>query len=446
MNSLKAGFASAKITPPMGINISGYFVERLADGVLDDIYVRALALEAGGKRVVMLSYDLCSVVTPTAKVIRKMVSEALGLPFEAIYLAATHTHTGPGCGQGEEGSLQNQYYNYLLTKSVSAAKEAVVDLKDAKMGWRIGEAAGIAFVRRFRMKDGSVKTNPGTGNPDILAPIGDVDNRVNVLRFERESDNICLVNFGDHPDTVGGCKISADWPGALCATMERAVDNCHCIFFNGAQGDVNHIDVNAKDGDLNDLTVDFDDVVRGYKHAQHMGHVVAGGVLQVYDKVNYVDVDDISYIEKTIEIPSNMPRPDQIELAHKYNDLHKAGKDDQIPYKGMELTTVVAEAGRMVNLEHGPESFPMAMEVLAIGPVAFVAIPGEPFTGIGRALKETEGFKMIMPCCNANGREGYFPMQEAYDEGGYESRSSVFKAGVAERIIEAGKELLKNVR
>ena len=36
------------------------------------------------------------------------------------------------------------------------------------------------------MKDGKVRTNPGVGNPDILHPIGDVDERVNVLRFDRE--------------------------------------------------------------------------------------------------------------------------------------------------------------------------------------------------------------------------------------------------------------------
>ena len=37
-------------------------------------------------------------------------------------------------------------------------------------------------------------------------------------------------------------------------------------------------------------------------------------------------------------------------------------------------------------------------------------------------------------------------MREAYDEGGYEARSSIFAAGVAERIIEEGLALLNDVR
>lgn len=47
--------------------------------------------------------------------------------------------------------------------------------------------------------------------------------------------------------------------------------------------------------------------------------------------------------------------------------------------------------------------------------------------------------------CLTNGAEAYFPMKDAYDEGGYEARSSIFKAGVAEQIIEEGKALLRDL-
>jgi hypothetical protein len=49
---------------------------------------------------------------------------------------------------------------------------------------------------------------------------------------------------------------------------------------------------------------------------------------------------------------------------------------------------------------------------------------------------------MTLPIACANGCEGYFPMTDSYDEGGYEARSSSFKAGVAEYIIEQSKKLL----
>ena len=128
--------------------------------------------------------------------------------------------------------------------------------------------------------------------------------------------------------------------------------------------------------------------------------------------------------------------------ARYINEMHLAGRDAELPWKAMMLTTVVAEAQRMIRLENAPETFPMNLLGLSIGPIAFVGIPGEPFTGIGRAIKDTEGFELICPCALTNGSEGYFPMQDAYDEGGYEARSSSFKAGCAEYIAEQGKELL----
>lgn len=122
--------------------------------------------------------------------------------------------------------------------------------------------------------------------------------------------------------------------------------------------------------------------------------------------------------------------------------MYQTGRDDELPYTGMMLTTKVAEAARMLRLEHGPESFEMELSGIAIGDVMMLGIPGEPFTGVGRSLKDTEGWELVIPTCNTNGKQGYFPMKEAYDEGGYEAGNSNFRAGVAEQIIEEGKELM----
>ena len=96
----------------------------------------------------------------------------------------------------------------------------------------------------------------------------------------------------------------------------------------------------------------------------------------------------------------------------------------------------------MCALENGPDAFHLEMTGVQIGPVALIGIPGEPFTGIGVQIKDTEGWAMIMPCAFANGSAGYFPMQSAFDEGGYEARSSRYRRDVAEKIVGGGKALL----
>ena len=167
--------------------------------------------------------------------------------------------------------------------------------------------------------------------------------------------------------------------------------------------------------------------------------------MQAYDKVQYVNVDKIEARIKKIEVPTNKATKEQLIEAHRINDLYIAGRANELPYEGMMLTTVVAEATRMVRLENEPETYEMLLSGMRIGPVIFMGIPGEPFTEVGRELKNTAGFDLILPMCNTNGKEGHFPMQDSYDEGGYEARTSTFKAGTAEFIIAEGKKLIKEM-
>lgn len=446
MNNLKVGFARIDITPMMGISLAGYFKDRFADGILDNIEMNAMAFECGDKRVILICLDHLGVRAVVANEFRDAISKATGVPFDAIFITATHTHTAPYIRPIPADELEAEYKQSVLRKIVDLSVFALEDMKPARMGFGTGKAPGVAFVRRFRMKDGSIQTNPGVNNPDILEPLGTVDETVNVVRFDREgADTLLIVNFANHPDTVGGNKISGDWPGFLRRTVEKSIDGTKVMYFNGAQGDVNHVNVHPKGGDFNDMFMDFDDVSRGYGHARYIGRVVAGGVFQCYDKVEYVDVDSIDFIEKTVSLPSNRPSPEQMPEARRINDLHMAGRDGEIPYTGMMLTTVVAEAERMIKLENGPDFFDLNMLCVRLGKVGLVGIAGEPFTGIGVALRDTPGYDMVMTVCTVNGDEGYFPMRSAYKEGGYESRSSEFREGVAEQLIDTGKALLKDI-
>lgn len=437
MNTLYAGFGRVNITPMMGVDISGYYAKRPAKGVLDELEANALALSCGDDRVLLIAVDTLHISTADMDVIRKDIEAATGVPFEAIFIHCTHIHSGGATNLNSEDALIREYTQSLRHKILDAASFALEDLKPTKMGWAVGKAPDVAFIRRFRMKDGSVRTNPGVGNPDIAGPIGEVDERVNVLRFDREGgETLVLANFGNHPDTLGSYwnRISADWPGAFRRTMEKAVDGVKAIFFNGAQGDVNHINVNHIPG------VDYSE------HAHRIGRVVAGAVMQVYDRVCYTDVDKLQYAQKVVQVPSNMPKPEDMPRAYEIKALYDAGREGELPYKGMENVTVVAEAVRMVALEHGPTHFPVGINAVAIGNIALIGIPAECFTGIGVGLKKAPGWDLVLPCVLVNGSTGYFPMQDAYDEGGYEARSSRLKAGVAELMIKEGMELLCQLR
>ena len=433
MSQFKAGFARLDITPPLGVHISGYYKVRIADGILDPLEVQCIAVSDGESTALLYNLDVAGIKQIRADIFRNAISAATGVHYEGIFLTCTHTHTGPVIGIPGTPDADEAYIAFLCRKLCDAGVLAIADLTPATASYARGEAPKVSFVRRFRMKDGYIRTNPGVGNPEIAHPIGSSDDMVQVLRLTREGkDEIVVVNFQVHPDTIGGCKFSADWPGFTRRELEQALPGSKCIFFNGAQGDVNHIDVRIPSDGFNG----------GYEYSRHMGRVIAGTVLQVFDKVKYVDVDSLRYKQTTIHVPAKRPTPEQIKEAKIIKELHETGRDNEIPYSGMMHTTVVAEALHFVELEHGPEFFDMDLSCVAIGNIALIGIPGEGFTGIGMGLKEAEGWDLILPTCLTNGKHGYFPMQDAFDEGGYESRSSKFKAGVAEYMIEEGKKLM----
>lgn len=449
MSDFLVGYAQVNINPPLGIGVSGYYIPRFAKGFLDDLEASALVLSCDGRRIVMISVDCCFINTELNQRYLGEIESAVGIGKENIFIAATHTHTGPLLTPWREAfdadeNLIEQYAGFVGLRLIDVVKLAMEDLKKARMGYAVGHAPErVAYIRRYKMKDGSTLTCPPINDPNIDHPIGELDQRINILRFDREGGHsIVLVNYGIHADTVNGEYISSDFPGWLRRTVETALDGTKCMFFAGAQGDVGSTNVHPTDSDMNDTEISFDNEMKSPGMARFVGRALAGTVLQVYDKVNYVDVESIGCLHNVVSVPANLPNPEQLLLAHKYKKLHEAGCDNEIPYEAMELTTVVAEALRMCRLENGPEEFHLNLMGVKIGPVAFVGIPGEPFTDIGKGIKDTEGWAMILPCALINGSEGYFPMKSAYDEGGYEARSSSYKSGVAEAIIAGGKKLL----
>ena len=441
---LSVGFSRVDITPPLGIPIAGYYQLRLARQVLDPLEASALAVSDGSRTVLIYSVDLLELKNEFCEPIIGFIARELGLPKEHIFIACTHTHTGPQLDGDAAPELRKEYFSFITRRLRDAGRFALDDLKPARMGYETAHAPNISFIRRYRMKDGDIHTNPGINNPDVVCPVGEIDDSVGVVRFDRESsDSVVIAHFAVHPDTIGGCVVSADWPGFARRTLEKTLDNVKCLVLNGAIGDVNHVNTSPKGGALNDLEMDFDDCMRGYGHSRHMGRVIAGAVLQVFDKVIYCDGARVEAAQAHLLCPSNRPAPEELPGAERICELHSSGRDAEIPFTGMQLTTVVAEAERMLELKDGPDAFDLLISAVRIGPVALIGIPGEPFSQTGREIQAAWKAGPALPCCCTNGYSNYFPLAKDYLEGGYEARSSLFKAGVAEAIRDKSVELLR---
>ena len=236
MEQIKVGYSAVVANPPLGIGIDGYYVPRFAKGNLDDIGVRAIALQQGETKIILLSVDSCMVHENQVAEYSALIEKETGVPADNIFLSATHTHTGPFLApttmfEADPAPIL-AYSEFLGTKVAEAAKLALADVKPARMGYIVGYAPErVAYIRRYKMKDGSTWTCPPINDPNIDHPIGTLDQRVNVLRFDREgAETVVLVNYGVHTDTVNGEMLSADWPAWMAKTLDKARDGVKCMF------------------------------------------------------------------------------------------------------------------------------------------------------------------------------------------------------------------------
>lgn len=427
---LQTGYAKLDITPAFGDFLEGYFEERPMDGVIDPLYAIAVAFANETDRAVLITLDTCLFLQETSDLLRRAVAEGCGLPYEAVFLQATHTHQGAAIGE------KNPTYTAFVTERLkNLVNLALADLAPTELYATRGRVEGVSFIRRFRMKDGAVQTNPGLQNPNVQEALGAADEESQLLVLKRAGKKeIGIVNFQVHPDVIGGCKCSADYPKFVRDTYEALVENALCIYINGAQGDTNHVDIRLS----------ADDLVEGYERAAYMGRKIAMSVACNRPLVTRIAGDKISFGQKNVTVSYNKGNPEELDAAiARYQVYCEKGLDAATPeFEGMRKIEVVSEAERMVLLMDKPDTTEVYVTALAVGDAAFVGFAGEPFTAMGVSVKENSPFALTMPACCANGYTAYFPTAQAFSEGGYEVVSTDFAEGTAETLVSGALELL----
>jgi len=359
----------------------------------------------------------------------------------AVIIACTHTHLGP-CTADAYGNEHNpEYVDWFVKKLTDTAVLAVQDLAPARLSYTRGEVKDVAFVRRFRMKDGSCRTNPGYLNPDIDHPLGSPDENSSLLIIKRENEpEIGIVNFQVHPDVIGGCKFSADYPRFVRDTYETLIPHSRCMYINGAQGDTNHVDVRLGPGACRGKADG------GYERSRYMGRKIAMSVIANYELARPLTGDRIAFGQKSYLAAVNKGTPQELEASRGVVEIFEAqGVDAITPFPGRTKAETRTIAKRVVALDKFPDEKELYLTAVSVGDVVFAGFPGEPFTDIGRAVKANSRFTLTIPACAANGYEGYFPMSTAFTEGGYEALNARYRIGTAEKLIEYSTEVVNGL-
>lgn len=434
---MKAGISKLNITPKLGAVLNGYYRERYADHVIEPLYVTSLAFSDGERTALAISLDISEILQKDTNDIRARVAAHTGLPFEAVFVACIHTHTAPVISEIIGFFKRDpEYYEFFCDRICESAAAAIADMKEASPSIARGKAEGVSFIRRFRKKDGTAVMHPPLSMMDeIIGPIGTPDETIQLVKLQRPgASDIAIVNFGTHPDVLGGTGICPDWPCYLRDTLEAALateadgQGVKVIFFNGAQGDVAHIDRMNR-------------IIRsGVEQSRHMGRKLAGAVLGIYTFTEPVSGEKVFFKQNMAHVAVAKGTPEQVEIAREIHRKYVAEED----VSGYPFDIVMAR--KYLRLEHRTPIIELNVVCVGFGDVAFVGLPGEPFVQTGRDIKEASPFLMTIPCCNANGSEGYFPTDDAMHEKGYEATSTLFKPGVAPELVSTSLRTLGEIK
>ena len=445
MKAMRAGFASADITPSDAVELAGYFNKRVSTGVLDPLQAKAVVIEDGPQVLAVVVADLVGLKRQQTEQIRQGLTNSFGLEPRNILLSATHTHTGPSVWAAFEVETALDYVPDVLVPGIeSAVGEALADLRPFRLLFGKTVEEGLAFNRRYWMKDGRVMTNPPKGSPDVVGPEGPIDHSLQVYAFERDGDIAALlVDANNHTDTVGGNQISADWPGrmskALAETMGREIT---VMLLNGPAGNINHFDR------------DIPHVQTSYEEAERIGRGYARFVLEALGSAEPVDAGKLRCGFRSFAAPYRKASPEELEWARQLCDNPPDTPEGDMTAEDLARGHPYVEwiyARALLSFQErygGSAGENLEIGGFCLGQSGFVGLPGEPFTEIGLAIKEQSPFERTTVFALCGDVAGYVPLPEHFEHGGYEPRTTLgnrFAPQVGPLLIEQASDLLKDL-
>lgn len=439
-SEFRVGTAIVDITPPVPFRMSGYFSERLSTGIKDRLFAKTVFFEQGKTQAAIVFCDLIGISRQVSQAARARVEQELGVPAQHISIVATHSHTGPlyfGAlrkhfhdrrikTNGEDDFEKVDFTTQLTRKLVDSIKQAKAAVQPVDLHAGSAIEKRLSFNRRFHMKTGGVRFNPGQQNPNIVRVAGPIDPQVGIISFSKPKADKPLgavIAFALHLDTVGGTEYSADYPIHLQHRLRKSLGADFVSFFGaGTCGDINHVDV----------------TIKGRRSAQEIGSMLGN---TVEEKINALTLQKSpSLAVKSVTVDALLQTFSAQEKKQAAADMEKVDTSELSFLKRVHAYKVNA-----VSMRPG-QSIPLEVQAFRLSPdCAIVTLPGEVFVDLGIAIKTASPFKETLVIELANDAPGYIPTRKAFAEGSYETVNSRVQPGYGEKMATAAIRLLKEL-
>ena len=393
--ALRAATVKVDITPGTSKWLSGYQA-RQSDGVLDNIYHRVLALDAGSEQLYLIASELCLFSPGLYDRMTTELRQATGIEPRQVLWSVTHTHAAPEIGPSDiyktllgrsDHEWDREYTESTVRSLIDAVRNARARLEPARIAF--GSGVALANInRRARDVDGRISLG--------LNPEGPVDRQFGMIRVTRHDGSplALVVNYAMHGTVMSGqnLKISGDGPGTVASYLEEKVGGT-VLYINGAAGDIAPIYSvypNPQAGHLTQFRVLLGDRILAALGGMGVGASTA----------------TIAHAERVVETPRRQGLGWPQELS-----AYSTAAD--------------------------PPMLRLPLRFVRINDAFIWSAPVELFCEIAMDLRGRSPFAHTFYYGYTNGWLGYLPTARAFEEGGYEPRTSPFTPRVERDLADA---------
>lgn len=384
--TLRAAAARTDITPPVGVDLTGYAArEQPSIGVLDPLYAYSLYLEQGQERLLWIHTDLLGLARDHVQRLRKRICERLGLAERQVLMSATHTHAGPATfllrGLGEPDA---SYLAELDERLVTVAEMAA----EAPLPATLRFAQGSCDLARDRRR------------PSALSH---VDHRlpVWVVCYEDGLPIAIVANYAMHNVSLSGGNrlISADVAGHAAYLVRQQVAGAPFVLVtNGACGNVNPPELAGTP-----------------ERMWEYGERLATAIVSTVQEAEPIEHVELATALTTQTLPLSVLSAEEVQAEHARLTGPGAPTDERWlrPLDQWRDETLAAIASG------APDSISTDVQVIRLGHATLVALGAEVFSHMTDDLAVALGPHTFVVGFS-NGDLGYMPPRAIYAEGGYE--------------------------
>ncbi|MCO6456583.1 MAG: hypothetical protein J5I93_14895 [Pirellulaceae bacterium] len=445
---LRAGAAIVDVTPPrLPVLVNGGMLSRSADMVKTRVNARAIVLDDGRERLAIVVVDSCMMPRPLLDEAKQLASQRTAIRPDRMLISATHTHSAPASMGCLGTDADPAYVPYLREKLAEAIAAAEANLRPARVGWAVGNAAEYTALRRWIRRPDRVVEDPfgnltvranmhaGRVWDDVTGESGPEDPDLAMLAIQTADGQplAVLANFSMH--YFGDGALSADYFGLFCDRFQaRVAPDARlgqapfvAILSHGCSGDIWRRDYTRPVP-----PPDQDHTIDSYTDG------LLGIALGLYEQVKYETDADLAMAEQRMELRYRVPDKQRLEWAQRI----VAAMGDRLP---KDTTEVYA---REQLILHERQSTEVVVQALRIGSMAIATTPNETYALTGLKIKLQSPLPRTMVIELANGGDGYIPPPEQHVLGGYNTwaaRSAGLETQAEPRIAEAAVRLLEHV-